>query len=162
MSWCANRCTYRLCDPVVQRRDGTVSYNVAVVADDIRDGVTEVVRGADLLDYTGVQMHLYSLFAGPSPTWMHSPLLMGSDNRKLSKSHNSLHVAQLRDAGWEPHHLCRWVLPMLGLPAEMGLSDAIDEFKPDKIPTGPLYIFHETEPPSVRSGIRWHTSPTAS
>ena len=47
-------------DPILVRRDGLVSYNLAVVADDIDDGVNDVVRGSDLLEYTAVQMQLWS------------------------------------------------------------------------------------------------------
>lgn len=89
-------------DPVLRRRDGGFSYTLAVVADDIADGVTEVVRGADLLERSAVQEALWeALGAGARlPTWAHVPVVLGPDGRKLSKSHGSLHLAAMRDAGW--------------------------------------------------------------
>jgi glutamyl/glutaminyl-tRNA synthetase len=123
-------------DPVLRRRDGLWTYNLAVVADDIRDGVTEVVRGADLLEYTAVQIRLWELFGATPPTWLHSPLVLGSDDRKLSKSHGSMHVGALRDAGATPSDIWRIVLPWLG--QEGGYPDP-DAFSATAGPLGPVY-----------------------
>lgn len=86
-------------DPVLRRKDGVFTYNLAVVADDIADGVTEVVRGADLLEYTAVQIRLWEAFGTTPPKWAHAPLVLGADGRKLSKSHGSTGLAYLRSRG---------------------------------------------------------------
>lgn len=130
-------------DPVIFRHDGFYTYPLAVVADDIEDGVTEVVRGADLLDYTAVQICLYEALGAHPPSWMHSPLLLGTDGKKLSKSHGSLHVGALREAGWSADDVWRRVLPWLGLPASR-LTEAIAGFRPDLGPRGPLRVDPET------------------
>ena len=83
-------------DPILVRRDGLVSYNLAVVADDIDDGVNDVVRGSDLLEYTAVQVQLWEALGAPPPRWLHTPLVLGPDGKKLSKSHGS--GARGRDA----------------------------------------------------------------
>lgn len=92
-------------DPVLRRRDGVFTYNLAVVADDLCDGVTEVVRGADLLDYSGVQEELWEALSAAPPRWSHTPVLLGPDGRKLSKSHGSLGLGALREAGWTAAHV---------------------------------------------------------
>lgn len=72
-------------DFVLQRRDDLFSYQLAVVIDDIAQGVTEVVRGVDLLDSTPRQMYLYQQFAQPAPNYVHLPLALMQDGKKLSK-----------------------------------------------------------------------------
>lgn len=116
-------------DPVLQRHDGFYTYPLAVVADDIDDGVTEVVRGADLLTYTAVQIRLYEALGAAPPTWMHVPLVLGADGKKLSKSHGSAHVGAMREAGATPEAIWRQVLPWLGLEGEH-VRDVVDAFEP--------------------------------
>ena len=111
-------------DPILVRRDGLVSYNLAVVADDIDDGVNDVVRGSDLLEYTAVQMQLWSALGAAPPRWLHTPLVLGADGRKLSKSHGSAHVGAMRDAGATPADVWRIVLPWLGIAGATSLAEA--------------------------------------
>lgn len=102
-------------DPVLMRADGEPAYPLAVVVDDARDGVTEVVRGADLLAATATQVRLHESLALPLPTYLHVPLLVGPDGRKLSKSHGSTEIRALRAAGWTADDVWRRLLPFLGL-----------------------------------------------
>lgn len=125
-------------DPTLVRRDGLVAYNLAVVADDLADGVTEVVRGSDLLDFTTVQLCLYDALGARPPTWLHAPLVLGSDGRKLSKSHGAAHVGAMREAGWTAADVWRVVLPWLGLPGGLALAEAVSEWRPDAGPRGPV------------------------
>ena len=127
-------------DPVVRRRDGVYAYNLAVVADDLADGVTEVVRGEDLLDQTAVQVRLWEALGGAPPTWSHTPLVLGPDGKKLSKSHGALGIGALRAAGVSPAAVWRRVLPWLGLPAFERIEDAIGRFDPAAAPPGPIRI----------------------
>jgi glutamyl-tRNA synthetase len=126
-------------DPVLRRRDGVWTYNLAVVADDIQDGVTEVVRGADLLDYTAVQIELWRAFGATPPTWLHAPVVLGPDGAKLSKSHGSLGVSALREAGWTPAQVWARVLPWLGLELPADLPARPDELLASLAPA-----FHAT------------------
>ena len=126
-------------DPTLQRRDGVWAYNLAVVVDDIVDGVTEVVRGADLLEFTAVQIQLWRAFGATPPTWLHTPLVLGADGRKLGKSHGSTELRHLRDLGWTPSRVWQTVLPWLGIQAD-SLVEALPGFEPTRGPLGPLTI----------------------
>ena len=130
----------RFGDPVLVRRDGLVSYNLAVVADDIADGVNDVVRGSDLLEYTAVQIQLWEALGAQPPRWLHTPLILGRDGRKLSKSHGSAHVGAMRDAGATPAEIWRVVLPWLGITGAGSLEEALPMWRPDAGPRGPLFV----------------------
>jgi glutamyl/glutaminyl-tRNA synthetase len=131
-------------DPVLRRRDGLFGYPLAVVTDDIRDGVTEVVRGADLLPHSASQAYLWGLFGQVPPTWLHAPLVLGPDGRKLSKSHGSTHIGFLRATGATPQDVWRVVLPWLGL-AHEHVHDAINDFRPTASADSPIQL-HDTKP----------------
>ncbi len=125
-------------DPVLLSREGAPLYNLAVVLDDIRDGVTQVVRGADLLEQTAVQLRLYEALGASPPTYTHVPVLLGPDGKKLSKSHGSLEIRALREAGWTPAAIWRRLLPLLGLPP-VDLADA-PPWDPRRSQRGPVSV----------------------
>jgi len=83
-------------DFVVRRADGVFVYQLAVTVDDAEAGVTEVVRGVDLLSSAPRQMYLQSLFGFPHPTYGHVPLLVAPDGRRLSKRDKDLDLGELR------------------------------------------------------------------
>ena len=83
-------------DFVVRRADGVYVYQLAVTVDDGEAGVTEVVRGVDLLSSAPRQMYLQELFGFPHPTYGHVPLLMAPDGRRLSKRDRDLDLGILR------------------------------------------------------------------
>ena len=89
-------------DFVVWRHDQIPSYQLAVVVDDAAMGVTEVVRGTDLLRSTARQLLLYRALGLPSPEFYHCPLVTDRQGLRLAKRHESLSLRQLRAAGRSP------------------------------------------------------------
>ena len=83
-------------DMVVRRADGVYVYQLAVTVDDGEAGVTEVVRGMDLLSSAPRQMYLQDLFGFPHPTYGHVPMLLAPDGRRLSKRDRDLDLGELR------------------------------------------------------------------
>jgi glutamyl/glutaminyl-tRNA synthetase len=132
-------------DPVLQRRDGMCTYALAVVVDDIRDGVTEVVRGSDLREATGVQLRLYEALNAPPPTWMHTPMLVDANGRKLGKSHGSRSIEALRRGGASPQDVWRRVLPWLGVVGATHVHDAVASFRPTGMVPGPIAVADDPE-----------------
>lgn len=83
-------------DFIIRRADGVYAYQLAVVTDDGDGGVTQVVRGMDLLDSTPRQLYLYELLGLKAPEFYHVPLLTASDGRRLSKREKDLDLGALR------------------------------------------------------------------
>jgi len=79
-------------DPVIRRRDGAYAYQLAVVVDDAAQGVSDVVRGADLLESTAWQIELQRALKLPTPRYAHLPLVIEHNNGKLAKSRRSLGI----------------------------------------------------------------------
>ncbi len=86
-------------DIVLRRADGVFAYQLAVVADDAAMGITEVVRGRDLLASTPRQLYLYELFGWEPPRFRHVPLLLAPDGRRLAKRDADLDLDALRARG---------------------------------------------------------------
>ena len=72
-------------DFIIRRRDGLCAYQLAVVVDDIFQGITHVVRGSDLLDSTPRQLFIFDTLNAPRPSYAHVPIIVGHDGQKLSK-----------------------------------------------------------------------------
>jgi len=98
-------------DFVLWRRDGVPSYQVACVADDIAMGITEVVRGADLLKSTARQILLYRALGLRPPNWFHCRLVVDHNGRRLAKRHDTLSLRALRQRGLTPMNILSAELP---------------------------------------------------
>ena len=86
-------------DFIVQRSDGTVTYNLAVVVDDVTMEITHVIRGDDHISNTPKQVAVYQALGEPVPEFLHMPLLFGTDKKKLSKRHGATKIEQLTAMG---------------------------------------------------------------
>ncbi|EXA98296.1 tRNA glutamyl-Q(34) synthetase GluQRS [Acinetobacter pittii] len=124
-------------DFVLKRRDGIINYQLAVVVDDYLQGITHVVRGADLLDNTERQIWLSQLLAYPQLSYMHLPLAMNDQGQKLSKQN----LAQALDLSKAPELLQKAILA-LGQPnidldqPRLMLKQAVAQWNVDLIPHG--------------------------
>src|SRR5690554_1651281 len=100
---------------VVRRSDGLFAYQLAVVVDDAAMGITEVVRGADLLQSTGAQLLLYEALGHQPPDFAHAPLMLDEDGKRLAKRRGSQTLQELRAAGLAPERLVGRLAHGLGL-----------------------------------------------
>ena len=115
-------------DIILRRADGLWAYQLAVVLDDIAMGIREVVRGNDLLASTGAQLLLYRVFEAPPPNFLHVPLLLDQDGKRMAKRSGSLTLAELRAAGVAPERLSGLLAHSLGLlpaPEEISPQDLL-------------------------------------
>jgi glutamyl-tRNA synthetase len=92
-------------DFIVWRRDDVPAYQLAVVVDDAAMGITEVVRGADLLKSTARQILLYRALGLPIPDFYHCDLVRDDAGGRLAKRHDSLSIRKLRELGWTPERV---------------------------------------------------------
>jgi glutamyl-tRNA synthetase len=129
-------------DVVLQRNDGVPAYNLAVVVDDAAQGVTQVVRGDDLLTSTPRQIHLQRLLGLSTPAYAHVPLVMGDDGERLSKRHGSVTLAELRESGATTTAVVAELVRSVGCavdePSDAStlLSVVVGEFEIGSIPPG--------------------------
>ena len=122
-------------DFVVRRADGVFVYQLAVTVDDALAGVTEVVRGVDLLSSAPRQMYLQTLFGFPQPDYGHVPLLVAPDGRRLSKRDKDLDLGVLRQR-LTPEQLIGALAFAAGLIPEntpISLSELTGEFAWEKV-----------------------------
>jgi glutamyl-tRNA synthetase len=100
----------QLDDMVLLRSDGTPTYMLAVVVDDMDMGVTHVIRGADHLNNAARQLQLIEAMGAAVPVYGHLPLINGPDGAKLSKRHGALAVEAYRDMGYLPETMRNYLL----------------------------------------------------
>ncbi len=100
----------QLDDMVLLRADGTPTYMLSVVVDDIDMGITQVIRGHDHLTNTFRQVQLYRAIGREPPQFAHIPLIHGADGAKLSKRHGALSVTEYRELGFLPEAVRNYLL----------------------------------------------------
>ncbi len=122
-------------DFVVKRADGPYAYQLAVVVDDAAQGVTEVVRGADLLDSTARQIALQRALGLPTPSYAHLPLVVGPDGKKLGKRDGALALETLDEARLGAAFAL--ALNALGQEPAESPREAALRFDPSRIPREP-------------------------
>jgi glutamyl-tRNA synthetase len=124
-------------DVVLRRNDGVPAYNLAVVVDDGEQGVTEVVRGDDLLPSTPRQILLQHHLGYERPDYLHVPLVLGDDGERLAKRHGAVTIAALEDLGRSPADVLSWIARSLGLAAPgeaLTAATMLERFDPDELP----------------------------
>lgn len=105
-------------DFLILRRNRAPCYQLAVVVDDAVDGVTEVIRGGDLLESTARQVTLQRALGYPTPAYCHLPLICDQKGRRLAKRHGDLSLAKLREEGVSAESIVGWVARLAQLVPE--------------------------------------------
>ncbi len=132
-------------DFTIRRKDGLIAYQLAVVADDIEQGIDHVVRGCDLLDSTPRQLRLYEVLKSKAPDWYHLPLAINPDGNKLSKQNHAPAI----DSQQASKLLCH-ALEFLGQPVALELRQelpvaimdyAVSQFRLDQIPASQQILY---------------------
>lgn len=129
-------------DFVVVKNDGTAAYQLAVVVDDAAAGVTEIVRGSDLLDSAARQIHLRSLLGLSNDVrYYHLPLVIGSDGRRLAKRHGDTRLAHYRQRGATRERILglmgHWIGAIEGR-REAGMDELLGRFELERLPREPI------------------------
>jgi glutamyl-tRNA synthetase len=130
-------------DFVVGRSTGEPAYQLAVVHDDATMGITQVVRGDDLVSSTPRQILLYRALGWEPPEFVHVPLVIGPDGRRLAKRNNAIKLATLRARGIDVRALVGGLAQSCGLSDEVIPSrprDWIGRFDPGRLPREPWRI----------------------
>lgn len=137
-------------DLVIRRGDGVYSYNFVSVLDDGADGITQIVRGDDLLASTPRQVYLQRLLDLPTPEYVHVPMVYNADGVRLAKRDGAVTLRQLAGFGWTPADVVQLLAQSLGM---LGVRSA-GEFCERLVPGAKLV------PASLRGG-RWLLDPVA-
>ena len=140
-------------DFVVMRADGVPAYQLAVAVDDAAMGITEVVRGDDLLPSTARQLLLHRALGVEPPRFAHVPLVVGADGERLAKRHGALSLGELRERGADPRDVVGLLAALSGLAgpgARVEPAALVDGFRLERIPRGPARL----EPGAVEALAR--------
>ncbi|MCH2133605.1 MAG: glutamate--tRNA ligase family protein [Phycisphaerales bacterium] len=124
------------------------AYQLAVVVDDIRQQVTDVVRGDDLLPSAARQQLLYRHLGHPAPRWWHLPLVRGSDGRRLAKRHGDTRIDHYRDSGVPPERvvgLLAWWCGLLPERSPLSAADFRDRFDETALPSDDVVMTAEDD-----------------
>lgn len=97
-------------DMIIQRTDGSPTYNFCVVIDDWQMEMSHVIRGEDHLINTAKQINIFEAFGAKIPTYAHCSMILGDDGKKLSKRHGAVGVMQYRDDGYLPQALINYLV----------------------------------------------------
>jgi glutamyl-tRNA synthetase len=124
-------------DFVVMRADGVAAYQLACALDDVEMGVTDVVRGDDLLPSTARQILVQGALGLVPPRFAHVPLVTGEDGARLAKRHGALSLGELRERGADPRAVAGLLAELSGLAppgARLFPRDLVDGFALGRIP----------------------------
>lgn len=158
-------------DLIIARSDGSPTYNLSVVVDDLDMRVTHVIRGDDHLNNTPRQINILKALGAPLPVYAHVPMILGADGARLSKRHGAVSVIQYRDEGYLPEAVLNYLVRLgwsHGDQEVFSLDEMIEwfdiqdinhsasSFNPEKL----LWLNHHylmhSEPVHVAHHLRWH------
>ena len=133
-------------DFVIWTKSGVPAYQLAVVVDDARQGVTDVVRGDDLLSSAARQELLYKALGLKAPRWWHLPLVIGEDGRRLAKRHGDTRLVTYKKQGVTAERIIGVLAVLCGIcqsPSEMSADQFKDEFVLENLSRGHVVFSEE-------------------
>lgn len=158
-------------DLIIQRTDGTPTYNFCVVVDDWDMGITHVVRGEDHINNTPRQINILKALNAPLPEYAHVAMILGDDGAKLSKRHGAVSVMQYRDEGYLPEALKNYLVrlgwshgdqeifseqEMIDLFSLDAINKAPSAFNTDKLLWLNQHYIKTLDPAYVAEHLVWH------
>ena len=160
-------------DLIIARSDGTPTYNLTVVVDDWKMGVTHVIRGDDHVNNTPRQMNILAALGADIPKYAHVPMILGDDGKRLSKRHGAVGVMQYRDDGYLPEALLNYlvrlgwshgdqeIFSLEELVQIFDLSDcnrAPSAFNTEKLQWLNQHYIRTSDPAYVAKHLQWHAT----
>lgn len=158
-------------DLIIARSDGTPTYNLTVVVDDLDMGMTHVIRGDDHLNNTPRQINILKALGATPPKYAHVPMILGDDGKRLSKRHGAVSVMQYREDGFLPEALLNYLVrlgwshgdqeifsldQMIKLFDLNDVNHAASTFNHEKL----LWLNHQyimnSEPEHIAHHLSWH------
>ncbi len=160
-------------DLIIARSDGSPTYNLTVVVDDMDMGISHVIRGDDHVNNTPRQINILTALGAELPQYAHVPMILGSDGARLSKRHGAVSVMQYRNEGYLPEALLNYLVrlgwshgdqeifsvdEMIDLFDLNGINVSASTFNPEKL----LWLNHQyimnSDPQHVAEHLVWHMS----
>lgn len=161
----------QLDDLIIARSDGTPTYNLTVVVDDLDMEISHVVRGDDHISNTPKQINILKALGATIPAYAHIPMILGDDGKRLSKRHGAVSVMQYRDDGYLPEALLNYLVrlgwshgdqeifsreEMIELFDLTGCNRAPSAFNTDKLVWVNQHYMKTLEPSYVATQLAWH------
>jgi glutamyl-tRNA synthetase len=131
----------------IARHPDGAGYQLAVVVDDALMGVTEVVRGDDLLTTTHRQLQLQNALGYTAPQYIHVPLMVGSDGKRLAKRHGDTRIDNIKKAGTRPERLLGYLAYTCGWAEkeeELSIKEVLQRYNLQSLPTLPTIVDEQT------------------
>jgi glutamyl-tRNA synthetase len=123
-------------DLIIQRTDGTPTYNFVVVIDDAEMGINLIIRGDDHINNTPRQIPIYQALGYQVPEFAHVPMILGSDKKRLSKRHGATSVMAYRDMGYLPEAMVNYLVRLgwsFGDEEIFSMAELVDKFSLDNV-----------------------------
>ncbi len=158
-------------DLIIARSDGTPTYNLTVVVDDLDMGITHVIRGDDHLNNTPRQINILRALGAEPPAYAHVPMILGADGKRLSKRHGAVSVMQYRNEGYLPEALLNYLVrlgwshgdqeifsidEMIELFDIRDVNKAASTFNPDKLLWLNQHYIQHSPAEHVAHHLSWH------
>ncbi len=158
-------------DLIIARSDGTPTYNLTVVVDDIDMNITHVIRGDDHINNTPRQINIMKALGFEPPKFAHVPMILGGDGQRLSKRHGAVSVMQYRDDGYTPQALLNYLVrlgwshgdqeifsreEMIALFSLEGINRAPSAFNADKLLWLNQHYIKTLPVEELEKQLQWH------